>query len=495
VKPSRRALTALTLLLAALAPGGRANAHVGTSDVFHEGDAGPYRLLVSVRPPDVIPGTAQVEVRAATAAAKDLRVTIVPLPLSGSAAAPTPDVAVRSVQDPSVFTGQLWLMATGSWQVRVHVDGPAGSGDLAVPVPALPLRTKVMGVGLGSILLGLLIFLFAGLVSIVGASVRDGDLPPDQTPDARRRRRGRIAQATAAVVLLVVVIGGASWWDTEARGYQRWVYKPLTMQATAAPDPTTGGAVTLSLSLRDPGWIKSRRLDDLLPDHGHLMHLFVVRLPEMDFVGHLHPQQQTPGLFTKTLPALPPGDYQVFADIVHRTGLPETAIAQVTLPAALAAMPTGDDSIASAPPLQAADVHRTTAALPDGTRITWLREPGPIVASRPTWFRFKVEDRDGKPAADLSPYMGMAGHALFIKHDRTVFAHVHPTGSVPMAALMLVNPTNPTDPHAGHAMHRATLPPEVGFPFACPQPGRYRILVQVKRGDTVETGAFDTDVR
>jgi hypothetical protein len=92
--------------------------------------------------------------------------------------------------------------------------------------------------------------------------------------------------------------------------------------------------------------------------------------------------------------------------------------------------------------------------------------------------------------------MGMAGHALFIKHDRTVFAHVHPTGSVPMAALMLVNPDSAAgaDPHAGNAMHRAALPPEVGFPYACPQPGRYRIVVQVKRGDTVETGVFDAEV-
>jgi hypothetical protein len=44
-------------------------------------------------------------------------------------------------------------------------------------------------------------------------------------------------------------------------------------------------------------------------------------------------------------------------------------------------------------------------------------------------------------------------------------------------------------------MHRAALPPpEVGFPYACPQPGRYRIVVQVKRGDTVETGVFDAEV-
>ena len=38
-------------------------AHVGSPDVFYEGDAGPYRLLVAIRPPVVIPGVAEVEVR------------------------------------------------------------------------------------------------------------------------------------------------------------------------------------------------------------------------------------------------------------------------------------------------------------------------------------------------------------------------------------------------------------------------------------------------
>ena len=57
---------------------------------------------------------------------------------------------------------------------------------------------------------------------------------------------------------------------------------------------------------------------------------------------------------------------------------------------------------------------------------------------RASWFRFAVADRDGTPARDVVPYMGMAGHAVFLSHDRAVFAHVHPTGSVPMAALALV---------------------------------------------------------
>jgi hypothetical protein len=34
--------------------------------------------------------------------------------------------------------------------------------------------------------------------------------------------------------------------------------------------------------------------------------------------------------------------------------------------------------------------------------------------------------------------MGMPGHAFFLKTDRTVFAHVHSTGTIPMASLPLV---------------------------------------------------------
>jgi hypothetical protein len=36
-----------------------------------------------------------------------------------------------------------------------------------------------------------------------------------------------------------------------------------------------------------------------------------------------------------------------------------------------------------------------------------------------------------------------------------------------------------------------TLPEAVGFPYGFPTPGAYRILVQMKHGGSVETGAFD----
>jgi hypothetical protein len=84
-------------------------------------------------------------------------------------------------------------------------------------------------------------------------------------------------------------------------------------------------------------------------------------------------------------------------------------------------------------------------------------------------------------------YMGMQGHAAFVAGDGSVFAHIHPSGTVPMAALALTQ----ADPHAGHAMGSSRLPATVSFPYALPKPGAYRMIVQVKRAGHVETAMFD----
>jgi hypothetical protein len=115
----------------------------------------------------------------------------------------------------------------------------------------------------------------------------------------------------------------------------------------------------------------------------------------------------------------------------------------------------------------------------------------PWHAKRPYLFRFRLEDGAGEPAKDMELYMGMLGHAAFVRSDRSVFAHVHPSGSIPMAALALTQPDNP---HAGHMAISSQIPAEVAFPYGFPQPGDYRIIVQVKRAGAILTGVFDARV-
>jgi len=83
------------------------HAHVGSPDVFYEGSAGPYRLLVTIRPPQVVPGVAEVEIRSASPEIREIRVA--PLPLTGPAAQypPTPDILRQSKEDPQFYTGSV----------------------------------------------------------------------------------------------------------------------------------------------------------------------------------------------------------------------------------------------------------------------------------------------------------------------------------------------------------------------------------------------------
>lgn len=417
----------------------------------------------------MIPGVADVEVLATSDDVKEVR--IVPTPLTGVGAqfAPVPDRAVRSNDDPRLFTGHLWMMGAGAWQVRVAVTGDRGEGTLSVPVPTLPQSTLGMPTALRVTLWFFMLLLATGFVAIISAMAREARLGAGETLDARSKRRGRIAGAIATVAMAVVLFLGNMWWGVEATAYDRYVYKPLTATPTVIDN-------TLRLDLHDPGWISSRRLDDFVPDHGHVMHLFVLS-PDLDRMWHLHPEEVGVGRFEQRLPGMFAGSYEIFGDVVHATGVSETVTGRFEAPSAGGTPLGGDDS-------------GWTAAGHYPGKIVWLRDDTPLQPRKLTMFTFRVDDENGQPAKDLELYMGMPGHAVFVKRDRKVFAHVHPSGSAPMAALSMAMPN--ANPHAQHEMG---TPSTVAFPYGFPEPGQYRIFVQVKRAGAVVTGAFDADVR
>jgi hypothetical protein len=464
----------LLLLLSA----GLAQAHVGSPDVFYEGKAGPYPAMVTIRPPAVIPGVAEVEIRIPADGVREVRVVPLPLTGVGSERPPTPDVAQRDAGDPHFFRSSVWLMAFGSYQVRIEIDGDRGTGKLAVPVPAIASLVSKMPSGLGVALAFMMVLLAAGLVTIIGASVREAGLAPGTVPGTKQRRAAWITMGASSLVVGALIVLGFRWWNLDEGDYLQHVYKPLTL--TAKIDRSK-----MSLSLTDPGWFQFRKTDDFIPDHGHLMHLFVIRMPAMDHMWHLHPEMNDDGKFGLDLPDMPVGSYKLFADVVHRNGFPETLVTDITLPEVHGRALSGDDADGSAAPIGSSE-RTLSSPLPDGYRMVWVNDNTPLKARAATRFVFRVEDASSKPATDMQLYMGMAGHAEFVSDDASVFAHVHPDGSVPMAALMLTN--MPTQHEHGD------VPAVVSFPYGFPKPGRYRIFVQMQRNGHPETGVFDVRV-
>ncbi len=451
---------------------------MGSPDVFYEGKAGPYAAMVTIRPPSVIPGVAEVEIRLPADGIREVRV--VPLPLTGIGAdhPPTPDVAKRDPQDPHFFTGAVWLMAFGSYQVRVEVEGSQGPGRLSVPVPAIASLVTKITPGLSAALLAMMMLLAGGMITIVGAAVREAGLPPGSEAGPERLRASRIAMGATGVVVGAIIFFGFRWWGSDERAYLSHVYKPLQMTVNVS-----GSRMTLALS--DPGWFRFRKTDDFIPDHGHLMHLFAIRMPAMDRMWHLHPDQQEGGGFSLDLPDMPAGTYKLFADVVHENGFAETLVAETRLPEIHGRALSGDDADGAAPPIGSGEA-RLVSPLRDGYRMVWVKGTEPLKARTATQFTFRVEDSAGKPAEDMQLYMGMVGHAEFVSDDAAVFAHVHPDGSVPMAALML------TKIPMEH-VHGA-IPAVISFPYGFPKPGRYRIFVQMQRNGHPETGVFDARV-
>src|SRR5581483_3136800 len=211
----------LLLLLGGL----HAHAHVGSPDVYAEGQAGPYKLFVVVRPPLVIPGVADVEVRSRTAGLETIGITPVPLTGEASKHPPVPEAMVQAKDDAAYFTGHLWMMATGSWQIRLMAHGAQGDGVLSIPVPATALGTRPMTRGLGLGLAGLGLLLLVGLVGIVGAAAREASLPLGAAASGKNRKRGYVAMGVTLAVLVVGLMLGNAWWKAEATDYSSHIYK------------------------------------------------------------------------------------------------------------------------------------------------------------------------------------------------------------------------------------------------------------------------------
>jgi len=493
VSPVLVVLAVLVSLL--LAPA--AHAHVGSPNVFFEGMAGSWPVRVIIRPPGVIPGLAEITVRVKQGAPERIQVQPVQWK-AGVKGAPPPDEAKPVPGEKGLWSAQLWMMTASSYSVRVRITGPAGEGLAIVPVVTVRTARLAMQRALGFVLGGLGLFLVVGALTIVGAAVRESVLAPGEEPDVRRRRRARLTVAVTGVFLVLLLLGGKSWWDGVDADYRQTIFQPFHVRTAVVPE---GSARVLRLEIDDPRWGRERDWSPLMPDHGKLMHLFLVREPGLDAFAHLHPvpRDQSRNRFEAALPPLPAGRYRVYADVVHESGFTQTLTDAVEI-----AGPSSTAEASPGPPSDPDDSWRTAAQIPleavksslgDGLSMTWERGSEPLRANREVELRFVVRDGAGRPAP-LEPYMGMPSHAVISRDDGKVFVHLHPVGSFSMAAQQAFAAQDPAARMPG-TMAGMDHPPgsTISFPYEFPQPGRYRLWVQVKSGGAVKTGVFDAAVQ
>jgi hypothetical protein len=510
-KAMKQLIATFALALAVVVSSG----HVGDPNAYFEGMAGPYPISVVVRAPRVIPGLADVMIRVRSTSVQQVQVQ----PVTGQhgvKAAPRAEVA-HLVSADSAYHAKLWLMTQGSYSVRITVSGTQGVGSTFVPVSAMPMGLLQMTRGLGVILSILGLVLFFGVVSIVGAATREASLKPGVQPDADRRKRAAFAMAISAIVLAVVVSGGWSWWQSEDRLAHARLFKPMHSSAIMMTNTKEND---IGIIIDDADWVQgTNRWSPLVPDHGKIMHLFMIS--DQNAFAHLHPVTVDRSHFLAAVPAdLPIGRYRVYADIVHQSGFAQTLVDSVDVQMSIGYVAPKtytatdpDDSWTVQPAVPSVKGSTPLSMLQDGSSMAWVHKRGEtIVANEPNRMTFVVHTQDGK-LAPLEPYMGMLSHAVVRKLDGSVFEHLHPAGNVSMAAQQLfenhardsLRTTMPTAQEDSIALmnpdtsvHRVSgeeRPGVVHIPYAFPTPGKYRMWVQVKRGGRVLTGVFDVTVQ
>ena len=538
---------------------GIARAHVGSPGVIYEGEAGPYQIMVNVNPPEVIPGTAIVQVYITNGQVD--QVLIKPIYwYAGDGGSPKADVAnpVAGGQ-PGQYEGLTWLMSSGAASVEVKVSGSLGEGTALVPVMAISTAQNEMPPSLGWILAALGLFLVILMVTIIGASVSDAVEEPGANAKKLNRRKTK-GMVVAGSVLCLILYGGMTWWNNWAEDYRRFMYKPY--QATSEVVKTDqGNKMIFSI---DTSYLEYRKNylppSYLIPDHGKLMHMFLIREGSLDAFAHVHPVRTDSLTFELDLPPLPNGRYFVFGDIVRGNGFHETIadtmqIMGSELPVSLTASgedgwkPSDpDDTYIISNPVLPSQAQLTageivvcgkpgiSTPLPDGSTAVWEHEGETLQANRLYPMTFSILNPDGEPA-ELEPYMGMMGHAVVMKHDGSVYIHLHPVGNYSSASQDLIKRRMDDDRrlvelppakqfmdsvdqvvasvramseeerndylmelmghsyddtadeegiHAGHST--------VTFPYAFPEPGNYRIWIQMKRNGRVLNTAFDATV-
>ncbi|MEO1051053.1 MAG: hypothetical protein AAFX87_10515 [Bacteroidota bacterium] len=550
----KRIISTLIILLLVNSFG---SGHIGSPGVTLEGEAGPYSVTVIVNSPDVIPGTATVDVYIVDPSVSEVQLKPIYW-FAGSSGTPKADLAIPVPGESGHYKGEIWLMSPGSASIEVNVVGELGEGSILLPVMAVSTAKREMDSSLGWTLGGLGIFLVILMVTIISLSNGDSLLKPGE-PTTRKIKTKRWVGATIGLVLLMLIVwGGNNWWNSWSSNYERFMYKPFTASSWVTTQDEKQVLSFAIDSTRLEQLYLTRSINYLIPDHGKIMHMFLLKMGTLDVFAHLHPLRKDSALFETIIPPLPAGDYYVFTDVTRLSGFSETIADTISIPNAneqvathwndSLLMDTDDTYYITDPIVKTEDQILIPGGdivicgspgqktiLPDSSYVTLeLPESREFKSKQLYQLTFAFEDENGQPS-ELEPYLGMMGHAVVFKEDGSVYIHLHPVGSYSMASQEVMEtrfegksgrvdwnvlpkqgifrdsidqviaelnslPYATRDSLLGLGMNHSYDDPDhpdhavVKFPYAFPEAGQYRIYVQMKRNQKILNGAFDVEV-
>jgi hypothetical protein len=231
-------------------------------------------------------------------------------------------------------------------------------------------------------------------------------------------------------------------------------------------------AATYRIGVKRAGGDRVQRFSEL---HSRPMHLIAVSDDFSDF-EHVHPELDGDGYFWIDKIFYSPAKYRFFYEYQPSGTSPQLSARRVSPPGAFATRPSLN------PDFMESDAAFRRAPYADFEVL--IGRDRDFVAGQPVHFTMNaMTGAYGAPKHDLTTYLGMAGHAIFVSSDGLVFGHEH--GRALDAA-----PGHSGHASAGERMLGTNL---IDFELTFPRAGDYRVWFEVKDIDRVHR--FDVDVR
>lgn len=195
---------------------------------------------------------------------------------------------------------------------------------------------------------------------------------------------------------------------------------------------------------------------------------------------HEHAEKADPqGRFVVKVQFPRPGAYHIYADAAP-AGLGQQVL-RFDVPVGEAA--SGVDG-SNPVPLVSADSAGGALEASDGAYTVKLDSPG-LLAGLANKMTLSIR-KDGKPAPDLEPYLGVPAHAVFVGASDLAYVHAH---AMPDGAAM-----GGQGAHASHGPAGSSNPAELMLHATPPRSGDYALWVQFKGGGLVRTVRFAVPV-
>ncbi len=476
-------------------------AHIGEVPLVYQGSIGQYDTTVVVMPTQAVPGFTDISVKIQNKETAIKAVSVVALKNAEALENATHILHLEAVAgENQLFAGRLQLTQVGHFNIAVTIEGEKGVFTKSVPFEAVnrsvvkvPLVYKILVFGTG-------IIIFFLTVILMGKIASEGFLPMGEMPSKKNKLYGVLAALCMLGIFSLVSFNNykISTAAIEIVSNASTPTKPLKMEVVGdtvkklsfelTPEALSYGKTRVPFKDQFT-LIEDYVSDQLIPDHGKLVHLFIINL-DYSAVAHLHPLRTHDDTFETVIPPLPPGTYLAYADITTLSGRAITFTTQVIIPEKSEKYTPSDKD------------DSWSEGVNSDYKIV-LKNTAPLVINQLEEIQFEVVDRNNK-SVGIIEYMGMLGHGALLKNDNLVFAHIHPVGTASMAAMMSVNTressTSMADMHHNHQMqsnHQQSekeIVSSVMFPFIFYQKGTYNLWVQVKVDEKVVTQKFDLTV-